>query len=490
MKSNQVRKPNFLIICSDQQRADTLGCYGNDFTSTPNIDSLAANGVLFERAYCQNPVCTPSRSSFMTGRYPRTTRCRQNGQDIPTDEILFSKILSDNGYACGLSGKLHLAACDPTNTNRLSEKRIDDGFIVFEWAHDSSLRHPANSYHRWLANKGIEYEIKPFEHCKYIDIGMPEEYHLSSFCTEKAIDFIKVASKFDSPWMFMINFFDPHAAFDPPYEYLEKYFPILDSLPLPNYIDGELEEKPSIQKLEHLEATNGRRKYSGKIRSYPAVEMKDLDHRYIKAAYYAMCDLIDKQVGRLLDFLAKSDLLDDTIIIYMSDHGELLGDHGMYYKGPFFYEPCINVPYIFSYPKKMQTGQRIRERIEIMSLAPTILDIAGIPIPSSMQARSIFPALSGKEKYKGSDIYCEYYNSLPWNTPHVQATMVMDDRYKLVVYHNYGEGELYDLFNDPNETKNLWNNLDYMEVKMKLLIKLTNKMAWTVDPLPDRVAAW
>ena len=119
MKNDRVRKPNFLIICSDQQRADTLGCYGNGFTSTPNIDSLAANGVLFEKAYCQNPVCTPSRSSFMTGRYPRTTRCRQNGQDIPADEILFSKILSDNGYACGLSGKLHLAACDPTNTNMI-----------------------------------------------------------------------------------------------------------------------------------------------------------------------------------------------------------------------------------------------------------------------------------------------------------------------------------------------------------------------------------
>ena len=108
------KRPNILWICSDQQRFDTLGCYGNEFVKTPNLDRLAQGGTLFEYAYSQSPVCTPSRTCFLTGRYPRTTRCRQNGQDIPEDEVLITRMLADEGYICGLSGKLHLSPCHPS----------------------------------------------------------------------------------------------------------------------------------------------------------------------------------------------------------------------------------------------------------------------------------------------------------------------------------------------------------------------------------------
>ncbi|MCK4298614.1 MAG: sulfatase-like hydrolase/transferase [Planctomycetes bacterium] len=125
-----MNSPNILWICTDQQRFDTLGCYGNRFVHTPNVDRLAQTGVLFEHAYCQNPVSTPSRASFLTGRYPRTTRCRQNGQSIPQDEVLITRLLADAGYTCGLSGKLHLSACHPS-VCPVTERRTDDGYPLY-----------------------------------------------------------------------------------------------------------------------------------------------------------------------------------------------------------------------------------------------------------------------------------------------------------------------------------------------------------------------
>jgi len=483
------KQPNILILCSDQQRFDTLGCYNNSFTNTPNIDTIAKEGVLFEKAYAQNPVCTPSRSSFMTGRYPRTTRCRQNGADIPEDEILFSKILSDNGYTCGLSGKLHLSAADPITGDRI-ERRINDGFHVFEWSHDSSLRHASNAYHRWLKGNKIKYEVSCSNESIYVDYGMPAEWHLSKFCADKAIEFIQTNESFDNPWMFMVNFFDPHPPFDPPREYFEQYLDKINDLPLPNYKEGELETKPYIQKLEHLEAINGRRTFQGKVHYYPVSEMKDRDHKYIKAAYYAMCELIDIQVGRILYVLKESGQYEDTIIVYMSDHGELLGDHGMYYKGPFFYDPCIHVPYIFSYKKEFLQNTRISSTTELIGLAPTLLQAAGIDIPGSMQAKSMYDIRCGREEARDCDVYCEYYNSLPWNNPHIYATMLSDARYKLIVYHNINEGELYDMTEDPNESVNLWSSSKMASIKLNMLVRLTNKMAYTIDPLPERRSAW
>ena len=128
------RRPNILWICTDQQRYDTLGCMGNPWVQTPNLDRLAQRGALFERAYCQSPVCTPSRASFLTGRYPRTTRCRQNGQSIPEDEVLVTRLLADAGYSCGLSGKLHLSPCHPS-VAPTGERRIEDGYAEVHWSH-------------------------------------------------------------------------------------------------------------------------------------------------------------------------------------------------------------------------------------------------------------------------------------------------------------------------------------------------------------------
>src|SRR4029079_8558778 len=186
--------PNILWICTDQQRRDTLGCYGNPFVRTPNLDALARSGIQFENAFCQNPVCTPSRASFLTGRYPRTTRARQNGQQIPSDEILVTRMLADHGYTCGLAGKLHLSPMHPKHPAR-SERRIDDGYSTFHFSH-----HPwpdprkDNEYIDWLTSKGATFKTPPFRGSKYVESGMPPELHHTTWCADRAIDFIQKQS--------------------------------------------------------------------------------------------------------------------------------------------------------------------------------------------------------------------------------------------------------------------------------------------------------
>lgn len=478
------QRPNILWICTDQQRFDTLGCYGNQFVRTPNLDQLAQSGVVFERSYAQSPVCTPSRASFLTGRYPRTTHCRQNGQSIPANEVLITQLLAEAGYTCGLSGKLHISTCHP-QACPTTERRINDGYAEFHWSHHPAPDWPTNEYVNWLLEKGVKFEQSRSPDSKYVQVGMPVEYHQTTWCAQKAINFIEANHTFEPPWLFSINTFDPHHPFDPPEKYLQRYLHKLDDVPLPNYTEGELSKKPIFQQIDHRQAYNIPENYL-----FP--EMSDKDHRLIRAAYWAMIDLIDEQVGRILAALERTDQRKNTIVIFMSDHGEMLGDHGIYLKGPYFYEPAIRIPLIISWPNVIKSG-RSEALIELMDLAPTLLDILELEHPLGMQAQSLWPMLSSRAdlNHHRNDVYCEYYNAMPCHKdPVPHATMVGTRRYKLVAFHGLDTGELYDLEQDPNETTNRWDDPEYDSVKVKMLKRLCDRMAWTVDPLPMRQAAW
>ncbi len=465
---------NILWFCTDQQRFDTLGCYGNPYVKTPNLDRLAQMGVLFNRAYCQSPVCAPSRTSFLTGRYPRTCSVRQNGQNIRPDERLIPKILSEHGYTCGLSGKLHINACNEKYC-KVKEPRIDDGYDYFRWSHHpapagSGGNWPMNEYTMWLTSNGVEYQTPSHPDCRYIEQGMPEEYHQTKWCVDCAIEYMESARAFKLPWMFSVNVFDPHHSFNPPKEYLNRYLDIIDSIPLPNYIEGELEDKPIFQTKDHTGAYDSPGSFSYN-------NMTDKDHRYIKAAYWAMVDLIDHQFGRILDYLEKSGQLNDTMIIFGSDHGESLGDHGIYLKGPYFYEGSVHVPLIIACPGKFKGGRKSDALVELVDIAPTICDAAGIAPEPGMQGKSLWSLLCGDAPVDchRKSVYSEYYNSnINHRNPLAFTTMVLDGRYKLVKVHDRDgviscHGELYDLKNDPNETKNLYYNSDYFEVKAEML---------------------
>ena len=478
-------RPNVLWICSDQQRWDTLGCYGNHFVQTPVLNRLAETGTLFEHCYSQSPVCTASRASFLTGRYPRTTRCRQNGQDIPRDEVLVTKLLASAGYTCGLSGKLHISACNPS-VCKTTERRIDDGYADFHWSHHSGPGWGQNNeYWAWLTEKGTRFETQPHPQSQWVQIGMPKETHQTTWCAEKAVEFIKARVQDGKPWLFSINMFDPHHPFDAPATHLERYLKFFDDIPLPNYIEGELENKPSYQTFDHQGA------YGHKC-GFPFNTMSEKDHRLVRASYWAMCDLIDEQVGRVLAALKETNQIDNTFVIFTSDHGEMLGDHGIYLKGPYFYEPAVRVPLIISWPGRIKP-QRSSALVELIDIAQTVLDAAGVPHRAGMQGKSLWALLTGNGdcNHHRDDVYSEYYNAMPWHrdpTPHL--TMVRTGRYKLVIDHSANTGELYDFQDDPRETRNLWDCDSAQMIKTDLLLRLCNRMAWTVDPLPERRAAW
>jgi len=445
--------------------------------------------LLFENAFCQSTVCSPSRASFLTGRYPRATRCRQNGQAIPDDEILVTRLLADAGYFCGLSGKLHLSPCHP-KVAPIRERRINDGYTCFHWSHHhyASNPWPSDEYYLWLASQNIRYHAKPIPQCPHVTLSMPAEYHQTTWCAQKAIDFMQVAAEHKTPWFFSVNIFDPHHDFDPPEELFNRYLKKLDQIPLPNYVPGELDNKPPFQKVDHL----------GNNSDIDSTQMSPDEHRIIRAAYWAMCDLIDMQVGRMIDALKQTNQLDNTIIIFMSDHGEMLGDHGIYLKGPHMYDPAVHIPLIISNPK-LFPARRTAALTELTDLAPTILELAGLPIHPGMQGRSLLPLLrggGGRTSSHRDDVYCEYYNAMTKHPEKPFATMLRTAGEKLIRYHSlaqgvsWGGGELYDLTNDPTETRNLYADPAFQSLKTRLLERLCDRMAETVDPLPLRQSSW
>jgi arylsulfatase len=513
-------KPNILWICTDRQRWDTLGCFGNSFVTTPNLDALAASGTAFECAFSQNPICSPSRASFMTGRYPRTTRMVRNGQQLPADEKIVPRLLADAGYLCGHAGKLHLAPGAPPLAIG-SERRRDDGFSVFDW----SLHPPdiPSAYTAWLEERGIKFKREPVGDSPYVEIGMPAETSNTGWTAQRAIDFIRAnsnggrgvspvddfknkkhrrdarathtgsdacASENKQPWFFFCSIESPHNPFDPPREFLEPYLKRLDEIPLPRYTAGELDNKPPFQKSDRTGAWGGTG--SG---YFAAEKMSDRDHRMIRAAFWALCDHIDYEVGRIIAALRETGQLDNTLVLFMSDHGEMLGDHGIYFQGAYFYDEMIRVPLLFGGAKQLKHGVKSAALVELVDIAPTLLDAAGVERFAGMQGKSLWKILTGEadaQKHR-EDIYSEYYQSIPMAYKKVgeaNATALRSKEFLFTVFHGREDGELYDLKKDPTQTVNRWSDAKYQEVKMRLLKRLADRMAGTVDPLPQTEAAY
>lgn len=474
------RPPNILWICTDQQRADTIAALGNRNIRTPHVDSLVGSGTSFTNVFCQSPVCTPSRASMLTGRYPRTTRCRQNGQQIPASERLVPRILADAGYTCGLSGKLHLSSCAAGRV----EQRIDDGYSEFYWSHHPQPDWPENAYTQWLERHGQSWDkLYSGKQGGWVKEGVPACWHQTTWCAEMAVDFMRRHRH--EPWMFSVNFYDPHHPFDPPAEYLERYDP--GDMPLPKYRPGELDGKPRYQQLDHERSHN-----EPHGMQFDALSPRQLQE--ITAAYYAMIELIDDQVGRMLAALDATGQRENTVVLFMSDHGELLGDHGMFLKGPHFYEASVRVPLVISAPGTVSPGLRSSALVELTDLAPTLLELAGLEPEPQMQGRSLLPIAAGHADptQHRPFVYSEYYNA--WTHHRAYGTMLRTTSEKIVVYHGAPEGtvdgELYDLAADPDEQFNRWNDRDYADRKIALLKQAFDASVLTMDPTPPRLGAF
>ncbi len=469
--------PNILWICTDQQRFDTIAAMGNKHIRTPNLDKLVAQGVAFSHAYCQSSVCTPSRASFLTGRYPRTNRTRENGQAIPQDEVLVSKLLADGGYDCGLVGKLHIAPCF-----KRVEKRVDDGYRVFDWSHDPSPQWGKhNEYTAWIESKG--YKWGDIYHPKgYAYAGAPTELHQTTWCFDRAIDFIK--EKRSGPWMMSLNVYAPHHPFDPPKEYLDRYDP--DKLPDPAYKPGELDNKPIFQRIDHDGA------YGGGGMGFS--KMTPRERREVTAAYYAMIEQVDDNVERILKVLDETGQRDNTVVVFMSDHGELLGDHGMYLKGPHTYDCSIRVPLILSWPGHFRAGLRSDALVELVDVMPTLLNCAGLPVPTRVQGKALNDILTGRANpnHHKDYAYCECYSQKPFGktTDRPLVTTLATRRAKIMCYAGMDIGELYDLEADPGEHDNLWDSPKHGDLKAQMMKLCFDASVLNQDPVPVKVAPW
>ena len=230
------RAPNVLWICTDQQRYDTIGALGNHHASTPNLDGLVAEGVAFTRVYCQSPICTPSRASFVTGVYPSTVRANRNGIEFfPRGYPLVTRLLADGGYDCGLIGKLHLASASGQ-----VEPRVDDGYRYWQYSHaprdDWATDH---AYADWVRSKGHVLG----ELTNSLD-GVPAELHQTTWCAEKTVDFIRESR--DGPWLASVNIYDPHPPFNPLRSYRDLFDP--DRMPGPLFRESDLEQQALLER--------------------------------------------------------------------------------------------------------------------------------------------------------------------------------------------------------------------------------------------------
>ena len=485
------RRPNIIWYCTDQQRYDTIHGLGNEHINTPNLDRFMESAVTFTHAHCQAPICTASRSSFLTGMYPSHLRNSRNGNGTVSPDVeerLITRKLAADGYDCGLVGKLHLSGGIYGR-----ELRGDDGYRFFQYSHaprtDWKRR---GDYYEWIEEQGADADdtLAQFDERRRPrreddmpqgglweptpeEDNAPPELHQTTWCTTRAIEFIDEARDEGQPWLISLNPFDPHPPHDAPWEFYRRYEP--ETLPKPLFRESDVATQNRISDAA----------VDFQTRSHPP---EHWGFPKVTASYYAMIELIDEQFGRLLDHLESIGERENTIVIFMSDHGETLGDHGLALKGCRFYEGLVRVPLLVSWPGVVAAGAVNSALVELTDLAPTLLQAAGKPVPDWMKGRSLVPMLQGQaEPGEHRDhVRCEYYDSLDLSG-HSCATMYRDRRYKLVRYHDHGLGELYDLAADPGEFDNRWDDTAYASIKLDLLERSFDAALTSADAGEPRI---
>lgn len=460
-------RPNILWYCTDQQRFDTIGALGNPHVRTPTIDRLVAEGTAFTHAYCQSPICTPSRSSFMTGMYASRVHNTRNGNaSFPAYPPVITKLIAEAGYSCGLIGKFHLQS----SGNR-TEPRIDDGFSYWKFSHAPRDDWPdGHDYAAWVRERGGDLNA-----LRDRPERVPTEFHQTTWATERSIEFIK--QPHERPWLLNVNIYDPHPPFIPPKSYSDQFD--ADAMPGPHFRESDLAQQAKLASVDFQDEIRTPEQHNAKQR---------------QAWYYAMIAQIDDQFERILAALDATGQRDNTVIIFTSDHGESLGDHGLMFKGCRFYEGLVRVPLIFAWPGQFKCDQQSDALVELLDLSATLCEISRVELPEYMQGKSLLPILTGATPpdHHRDFVRSEYFDALD---PHFTggsgtfATMHRDARYKLVIYHDKNLGELFDLQNDPWEFNNLWDDPEHAATKHRLIFESFNAhVRFTTDMGSERIA--
>ena len=451
-----MNKKNIVLIMADQLRKDSLGCYGNEVVRTPNIDRLAEKSVVFERNYCSNPICMPNRVSLMTGMNPSSHGVWTNGVRIDKEPRTLATELSSLGYQTASFGKLHFTPTGDKDSRTESKaywrsKGDDVDWFGPYWGIEHvemTLGHtlPLAHYGKWFHEKGGKDEdliIQPtIEGEQAGVIKIDPSLHDSAFVGERASAFIASERDKERPFFMIASFPDPHHPFNPP-EASRKLYDAND-VEMPLGSKEDLNSRPEHYRA-HLDGAWTR---EGLRRPVHAGGVSEAVTRERIAATYAMIELMDRHVGDIIDTLEREDLLKDTLIVFTSDHGELLGDHGLWFKGPFFYEGLVNIPLMIYDPDSKPV--RKETLAATIDLAPTVMDMLDLDIPDYMEGISLRPALKNGARNLRDWTMIQYRTGFDDRTSRALIT----DRYKYV-FHDSGEEELTDLKEDPEEKINI-----------------------------------
>ncbi len=480
-------QPNIIMILCDELRADALGCYGNPIVQTPNIDRLAAEGTRFSQCFVTQPTCTPSRASILTGCYPSALRARMVGCYTPDDQRFLPRVLSKGGYRSASIGKLHLVpqAAEPAiAAQRLaSDEATYYGFQEVDLVNGHGSRCFGNHFSAWRRAGLPDLEarladVTPYENgVNCWRWNLPEWAHSSHYVADRAIEFLESAT--ESPFFLHISFPDPHYPFTVPEPWASLYKPADMPLPIPPITEScdmpKLHEQ--VYRGPQAQSIDGERPRDRVIGTPPHnyAELSHEDWQQVKAIYYGMVALLDHSVGKIIDALDRLGLGDNTVIVFLSDHGDYLGDHGMYGKG-LPYESALRTPLIARGPG-IAAGQTIASVESTLDIAPTLLDMANIAEPESLQGRTLKPRLLDASLPSPSIALVENDDDFAA----LRMRSIITAQWRLTYYLNQDWGELIDREQDPQELRNLWHDPAHEPVKQELLLQLLQEVSASID---------
>ena len=511
--------PNFLFFITDQQRHDHVGYAGNKVIRTPNIDGLAGAGSWFSRFFVSSPICMSNRATFMTGRMPSLHGVRHNGVPLSLESVSFTDLLRAAGYRNALIGKCHiqgmhedkaLAPLPKVSSHHrpppehlreaLLNRHTDDEYKIEmqeAWTRDPSyaekiatpyygfddvqfcLGHGdkvTGHYKRWLEGKssdttghGIEHAIdkSPVDARQVYKPKVSEEFYPTKFVEEQTIDWLErhKGENAEQPFFVQCSFPDPHHPFTPPGKYWSMYDP--DDIELPeSFYKANRDAVPPVRLLwDEYEAGLQPERWT-----YPFVA-GEAQARDILAKTFGQISMIDDAIGGVLQTLERLGLRENTVICFMSDHGDYLGDHGLMLKGPMHYQSIIRVPFIWCDPDSRYTRGRIDHTGTTLDLARTILSRAELQPFNGVQGEDLLESLGGIDDKTERRILIETNTAYPFLgfDDLVSVTTLIDPRWRLSIWQDCEWGELYDLENDPNELKNLWDAAEFVDVRSELM---------------------
>lgn len=454
-------QPNIILIITDQQRYDTINALGFDYVDTPNLDKLVNEGVSFSNCHVTAPSCAPSRASLFSGYYPHVTGILKNGD---TWKHSWVELLAESGYHCVNIGKMHTNPYEaPMGFHERyvvenKDRYLQDRYYFDEW--DTALRaRGLVKQQRELYRQLDDYE----ERMGAFDWLIDEDMHPDNFVGNFAQWWINHHPK-EEPLFLEIGFPGPHPPYDPTPEYAEKY--LARDFPMPNVTQEELDQLPPP--------------YRALIKHNTEVDHDSIHHlenpseetlHRLRAYYMANVEMIDKQVGDIMDTLDKNGYLENSIVIFTSDHGDCIGDHGNIQKW-MMYDIVTRVPTIFWSADGFAQNKQVDGLCQWMDIGQTVLELAGAPVPDSFQTESLVPALTDDEWAGREYVFSEHPPDAHFEGPYM--TMIRSQKYKLVHFMGADYGQLFDLEADPEEVHNLWDDVSLKDIKQEMLMEMLN----------------